>query len=790
MLKWYFTMPSPLTIRPPVLLAFLAAAFFSAAPRVSADTAPDWLRAAAQEKLPDYDKETNAVILLDETQTTVRDNGEIDTLHRGAIRILREDGKREYGGIAVNFDKETKISYLKAWTIESNGRELAVGDKDSFERGYLSDIEYNDAKVKALPYPEGNPGNVVGYEYVQRQRPEILEDIWFFQRRVPVHRSRFTLQLPSGWEFTVRWGNHAEQQPQSTGQNSYTWEINDSPAIEIEPDMPPWSVVEGHMVVKYFPHDPKLRSKTSGSWNDIALWYQNLITPRRVATPEIKVKVAELTAGIQDPLEKIRALAGFTQRQIRYQAVEIGIGGHQPHAAGDVFAHRFGDCKDKATLLNTMLQEIGIESYNVMISPERGRVRPDFPLLDFGHSIVAIHLPDSIPDEGLHAVIHDPELGRLLFFDATDEYLPVGYLPSILQGTEALVVTPRGGKLVHIPLSAPSTNRLLRTAQFSLSATGDLSGQIHEIEWGGPAAEERAAFIETPPAKRAEVFDRFLGNFLNNYHLAGATLGNLDQYDLNFSMDYKFVSAGYANSAGDLLFVRPRVVGDKYTGVLRLFAEHKPRKYPIEFDETTLQDDVVRHYPALRLRRRRAAKTGTGGLRIRQLQERNKSGGWSLALQANVRNQGRDGADRKAAGDSRFSAAGRGGPTVIRGPAQSRTLSSLASFRQASRNTVRTGSGFSAEAFADLVAEDFAVHVFSFEAGLGGFHHRTHLLQRIGAFGGDGVFDGAMNFLVARRYGQILLDDGDFLRFFVGEILAAAARELIDGFAALLHQRL
>src|SRR5271170_4557288 len=78
----------------------------------AADSAPDWLRAAAQEKLPDYDKDTVAVILLDETQVTVRDNGEIDTLHRGAIRLLRPEARQEYGGKAVSFDKDTRISYL------------------------------------------------------------------------------------------------------------------------------------------------------------------------------------------------------------------------------------------------------------------------------------------------------------------------------------------------------------------------------------------------------------------------------------------------------------------------------------------------------------------------------------------------------------------------------------------------------------------------------------------------------------------------------------------------------
>jgi len=154
------------------------------------------------------------------------------------------------------------------------------------------------------------------------------------------------------------------------------------------------------------------------------------------------------------------------------------------------------------------------------------------------------------------------------------------------------LVTPGGGELISLPLLPPATNRLLRTAKFSLTATGDLTGQIHETEWGGPAAAEREEFLETQPSKRAEVFDRFLGNFLNNFTLTSASLGNLDKYNENLTLDYKFVSRGYANAASDLLFVRPRVVGDENTNYLRLFAEHKPRKYAIEFEDATRQDDV------------------------------------------------------------------------------------------------------------------------------------------------------------------------------------------------------
>ncbi len=586
-------MRSLLTTRLVALLAFGAAVCGCVAPRVLAgDSAPDWLRAAAQEKLPEYDKDTVAVILLDETQTTVHDNGEIDTLHRGAIRLLRPEARREYGWEAVPFDKETKVSYLKAWTIEANGHEIAVGEKDVTEHGFLAEIEYTDVRVKALQFPEANPGNVVGYEYVQRNRPFVFEDAWEFQHRSPVVTARFQLQLPLGWEFTTDWFNYADQKPQTPAPNQYIWEIKNLPGVEIEPAMPPWHAVAGWAGVKYFPRDPAMRAKSSGSWQDIGLWYNGLTQSSRASSPAIQQKVVELTAGISDPLEKMRVLTDYMQKNIRYMAVEIGIGGYQPHPAPEVFAHQFGDCKDKATLLGAMLHEIGIESYYMAIDDRRGMIHPDYPSVYMNHMILAIRLPAGIPDTDLYAVVNDPKLGRLLIFDPTNEHVPLGYLPWYLQHSYGLVTAADGGHLVALPLLPPATNRLLRTAQFSLTSTGDLTGQVHELESGGPAEQERAEFLETQPGKRAEIFDHFLGNFLNSFTLTSASLGNLDKYDRALLLDYKFVSPGYANVAGDLLFLRPRVVGDKGTGTLRLFAEHKPRKYPIQFQEATEQDDV------------------------------------------------------------------------------------------------------------------------------------------------------------------------------------------------------
>src|ERR1700758_1306178 len=75
---------------------------------LAADSAPDWLRAAAQDNLPEYPKDTVAVVLLDEQFTTVKDNGEIETRYRSAYKLLRPEARDSHGGVAVDFDAETK----------------------------------------------------------------------------------------------------------------------------------------------------------------------------------------------------------------------------------------------------------------------------------------------------------------------------------------------------------------------------------------------------------------------------------------------------------------------------------------------------------------------------------------------------------------------------------------------------------------------------------------------------------------------------------------------------------
>src|SRR5205823_9470712 len=166
---------------------------------------------------------------------------------------------------------------------------------------------------------------------------------------------------------------------------------------------------------------------------------------------------------------KIKSVAKFVQEDIRYVAIELGIGGWQPHPASDVFTHRYGDCKDKATLMSSMLSAIGVESYYVVINTERGSITGDTPAHNgFDHAILAIKLPEGVNDSSLLATYQHPKLGKLLLFDPTNELTPFGQIGGYLQDNYGLLVAPDGGELVELPKQSSSMISIQRIAKLKM----------------------------------------------------------------------------------------------------------------------------------------------------------------------------------------------------------------------------------------------------------------------------------------------------------------------------------
>jgi hypothetical protein len=233
-----------------------------------------------------------------------------------------------------------------------------------------------------------------------------------------------------------------------------------------------------------------------------------------------------------------------------------------------------------------MLREVGIASDYVIIDTDRGVVKPDMPSSMFNHAILAIEIPSGTNTSNLRSRVKDKSGKEYLLFDPTNTETPVGEIPTYLQDTYALLVTPAGGEIIHTPVLDPDSNRNLRKGKFKLDADGTLQGSVEGKMAGYPASMTRDIYRSLSDQERLQTAERYVSRFVKSATLKDLKVDALDRNSEELEIKYNLTSEKYAQITGPLMLVRPRVLGQHALGL-----EKKERKYPIELGSTALDDD-------------------------------------------------------------------------------------------------------------------------------------------------------------------------------------------------------
>ena len=147
---------------------------------------------------------------------------------------------------------------------------------------------------------------------------------------------------------------------------------------------------------------PDIQLTTFVSWEQIGRWYAGLEKDRRAPSPEVRAKAEELTKGLNNDLDKVQALYDFVAKNFRYVSLSLGVGRYQPHSAGDVLHNQYGDCKDKHTLLASLLEAEGMHASSVLINSSR-KLDVDVPSpSQFDHVITMLPMGQRRSLDGYH----------------------------------------------------------------------------------------------------------------------------------------------------------------------------------------------------------------------------------------------------------------------------------------------------------------------------------------------------------------------------------------------------
>ena len=577
----------------PILIATAISGLFLSKPGhlALADDAPAWLRTAASAGIPTLPQDVPAIVLADESVVTIDDDGRMTRDNFYAVKVLTREGRDEAVAHAVYNTDSEKVKNIRAWLISPNGKVKTYGKNETAEVALVDNDIYNEARqMLIVATRDAEPGAIFGYETVTEDRSVFSQLPWYFQGRgLPVVKSRVSVSLPRGWSAEGLTLNHEKIEPAVTG-NTYAWELRDLPPVSYEPMSPPRSSLTPWIAINLTPSPDKATTRRSfASWVDVSRWLTDISDSQATVDDALATKAKQITAASKTEFEKIAAIGRFVQA-VNYVSIQIGTGrggGYRPHAATEVFAKSYGDCKDKANLMRAMLKAVGINAYLVSIySGDPNHVRQEWPSPhQFNHCIVAVKVSD---ETKALTVVNHPTLGRLLIFDATDDMTPVGDLPTHEQGSYALIVAGDAGALMKMPVTPPEANMLNRTADVMLYPDGSIMAKVQEQSIGQAAVSERGPFRGLPRPEYNGRIERWIAQGATGVRVS--RIEPVDEpNDNRFSLSADFSAPSYGQvMQGRLLVFKPAIVSRRESLALTDAARKHPVVLtPYAYSETT-----------------------------------------------------------------------------------------------------------------------------------------------------------------------------------------------------------
>jgi hypothetical protein len=523
-----------------------------------ADSMPDWLAAANRTDVGLFGHGSAAVVVGDWTDFTVDATGKFVMTERRALRILNRCAAEPYLSAEGEENSDTKVTSIRTWTVAPSGRVTQAGKKDLITAaGFTAFDEFTDVRKKMINPPDADEGALVGSEVITEGRLPISGEKFMMEEEIPVRLAELHVSVPSG---SLRWFvNHPDRvQVVSQASNGAVFRAENRLAIPDESDAPPFSSLAAVVFVNYDPKGPAALQ----SWEEAGHSYHTLFDLSEKPDTEVASRVQGLSVGESDDIAKIDSLYNYVSRQIRYVAIEIGVGGYQPHYPADVEKNKYGDCKDKATLLISMLNKIGLRGYPALVGT-RGDVEadPSTPTLaTFDHMIVALPVP-----AGLRAAVERfpsyDSRNQILWMDPTSEFDPLGQVPEPDQGVYALIAYPDHGDLQRIPQASPAQNGSEYAVKIHLQFDGTGAVDVEAKYFGSFNSRRHVFYRGRSQSEILKAFEERVTRYVNQPSFRQASITGAEDSRQQVTEKFSFSGNFAVASAGDSWILQPLIFG-------------------------------------------------------------------------------------------------------------------------------------------------------------------------------------------------------------------------------------
>lgn len=511
--------------------------------------------------------------LVDQQVTRVFPNGLSSRFVQQVVKVRTDPGVSEMRDIQISYTPgEERVDVGKVRITRQDG---SIRESYSVFEQSLSEPWYNlyyDYRAMILSIPDLEKGDTVEVQYkvtqtsAQNYLGDYFGDIWFVQDTAPKEVARYTLLTDPDKQIldrapTLAGCSHEEDQ-QQVGPDTLkrrAWTCRQVPGVDNEPSRPGFSQVADY-----------LHLSTWEDWGGLARWYWELIKDQLVVDAEIRQLVAQLTQGLTEDRQKVSAIHNYVVKNTRYVGLEFGIHGFKPYRTTQCLRRRFGDCKDKASLLKVMLETAGVPANLVLIrTRNNGAIDAQPPSLQIFD----------------HAITYVP--GFDLFLDGTAEYSGTRELPWGDQGAQVLIVKNGGGFQVRqTPVLDAKHNAILTTSAVDLrqeTARVDAS----TVVTGDFAASYRRAY-ETEQS-RQDLFGRQLTRDYPGARVTWLQFGDLADLEQDVKLAYRYEIPSLGQRDAKTLRVLPAL---RPANLSQRLAPWPKRDQPLELGHPYLNHEV------------------------------------------------------------------------------------------------------------------------------------------------------------------------------------------------------
>ena len=511
-------------------------------------------------------------LLVDEDMEVRTDNTSLSTVHI-IEKVLKERGK-ELAEVEIGYDSTYQRIELEFRTITKDGKVIYAGKENIRDIGrYLNYPLYSNSRAFIVSMPSVDVGSFIEYKIKIYSSKLINEDdftfIYRLREKYPIFRAAFRLIVPKKRKVNFKFFNPdyakgIKLKPSAKikgDKRIYSWSFKKIDPIVPEYAMPPVSFVNPAVLVSSF-----------STWEEIYKWWHSLYRDKIEATAEIKSFTQKLIAGKSSERDKAKAIHEFVAKNIRYVAIEYGDSGYEPHRAEEVFINRYGDCKDQAILLVSMLRAAGLKAYPVLIPTRKAYpIAEDFPSSNFNHAICAV------------------ELGKeLIFMDPTAEATPFAQIPLSDQKRKVLVFFDETYKILTVPQIKENTVRYVMDIDINRDENATVTRKVYTQ--GFFASSYRWYLKYTHPAIIEEDIRKKMVALSSLSRLLDYVIKDVDDFDSPPSLVYKFKADKFLNPAGELRII-PAL--DEVSLNHEIISKEK-RDFPVDFEGFYTKQAVIK----------------------------------------------------------------------------------------------------------------------------------------------------------------------------------------------------